>query len=77
MKWYNNWKLIGLASLGLGLAPFYPEPHLWGKIKWILGGAEGMTTMDWVDVAQHGLPFLFLFRLVIITLKNKLTTPKN
>jgi len=27
-----------LLCATLGLAPFFPEPHLWGKIKWILGG---------------------------------------
>ena len=35
-----------IASLTLGLAPFSPEPHIWGKLKWILGGANGMQLMD-------------------------------
>lgn len=33
--------------LTLGLAPYIPEPHIWGKIKWVLGGAVGMRPMDW------------------------------
>jgi hypothetical protein len=49
-----------LLSLTLGLAPFVPEPHIWGKIKWIAGGAVGMQFMDWVDVVQHGFPFVWL-----------------
>jgi hypothetical protein len=52
----------------LGLAPFFPEPHIWGKIKWIAGGAEGMQAADWFDVLFHGLPFLLLLRLLIIKL---------
>lgn len=76
MKWHNNWKTVGLISLGLGLAPFYPEPHLWGKIKWIIGGAEGMSTMDWLDVVQHGAPFLLLIRLMIISVRNKVRASK-
>ena len=39
-----------LASLTLGLAPFVPEPHLFGKIRWVLGGAEGMAGQDWFDL---------------------------
>ncbi len=49
-----------LGSLMLGLAPFYPEPHLFGKIRWVLGGAHGMAAMDWFDLAMHGAPVVFL-----------------
>ena len=49
-----------LLCLTLGLAPFVPEPHIWGKIKWIYGGANGMTAMDWFDVVLHGSPFIYL-----------------
>lgn len=34
----NNWRFVILLSLTLGLAPFVPEPHIFGKVKWILGG---------------------------------------
>jgi len=40
----------------LGLAPFLPEPHIWGKLKWLFGGAEGMQFMDWVDLFLNGTP---------------------
>ena len=49
-----------LASLTLGLAPFVPEPHLVGKIRWVLGGAEGMGLIDWGDLAMHGAPWIWL-----------------
>ena len=62
----NNWKLIILLCLTLGLAPFFPEPHIWGKLKWIAGGAEGMTLKDWFDVAIHGIPFILLIRIVFV-----------
>lgn len=54
-----------LLCLTLGLAPFVPEPHLWGKIKWIYGGANGMTAMDWFDVALHGSPFIYLIYKIL------------
>ena len=49
-----------LASLTLGLAPFTPEPHVVGKIRWVMGGAVGMTAMDWGDLAMHGAPWVWL-----------------
>ena len=46
----KNLGLIALLSVTLGLAPFNPEPHIWGKIKWIQGGAKGMQLIDWWDI---------------------------
>jgi hypothetical protein len=68
MKPYNNLKLVILLCLTLGLAPFFPEPHIWGKLKWILGGANGMTAKDWFDVGLHGFPFILLIRIIFIKL---------
>jgi hypothetical protein len=47
-------------SLTLGLAPFTPEPHLFGKLRWVAGGAVGMGLMDWFDLAMHGAPWVWL-----------------
>lgn len=66
----NNWKLVILLCLTLGLAPFLPEPHLLGKIKWIAGGAVGMTLKDWFDVLLHGFPFLLLIRILIVKIRS-------
>ncbi|MCK0108928.1 hypothetical protein MWU58_06465 [Flavobacteriaceae bacterium S0825] len=71
MKLLNDWKLIIIACLTLGLAPFFPEPHIVGKIKWIAGGAVGMKPMDWFDVVLHGFPFILLIRLLLIKLTKK------
>ena len=62
---YKNTKLWLLASLTLGLAPFFPEPHIWGKLKWIVGGGafsgdHPMQFMDWFDVLLHGSPWVML-----------------
>lgn len=65
---YKNNKtllLIILACLTLGLAPFTPEPHLWGKLKWLAGGANGMQLIDYWDTLMHGAPFLMLFYWLI------------
>ena len=49
-----------ILSLTLGLAPFVPEPHLVGKLRWLAGGAVGMTAGDWFDLLMHGTPWLWL-----------------
>ena len=71
MKLLNDVRLILLLCLTLGLAPFFPEPHLWGKLKWIAGGANGMQLKDWFDVVMHGLPWVLLVRVIIVKLISK------
>ncbi|SOE21308.1 hypothetical protein SAMN06298216_1781 [Spirosomataceae bacterium TFI 002] len=60
-----------LLSLTLGLAPFTPEPHIWGKLKWIAGGGNGMQFMDYFDLFQHGAPWVWLIFVLIRELKPK------
>ncbi len=71
MNPFNNWKLVLLLCLTLGLAPFFPEPHIVGKLKWIVGGANGMQAMDWFDTLIHGFPFILLIRITILKLNSK------
>lgn len=62
----DNWKLWLVVSLTLGLAPFVPEPHIVGKLRWLMGGAVGMKPIDWFDLVQHGFPFVLLFRALFV-----------
>ncbi|WP_435413728.1 hypothetical protein [Psychroserpens mesophilus] len=71
MNLLNNFKLIVVLCLTLGLAPFFPEPHVWGKLKWIAGGATGMQLMDWFDALFHGVPWLLLIRIIVIKFFSK------
>lgn len=77
MKFLDDWRIVLLLCLTLGLAPFSPEPHIWGKLKWIAGGAHGMQLMDWVDVLQHGIPFVLLFRLLLVKAMAYFSTGKD
>ncbi|MEX0967056.1 MAG: hypothetical protein WD077_07450 [Bacteroidia bacterium] len=72
MKTLNNWVIILFLCFTLGLMPYTPEPHLWGKIKWIAGGAVGMQFTDWMDFLMHGFPFLLLLRLASMKLYGKI-----
>ena len=71
MNIFNDWRILILLCLTLGLAPFFPEPHLWGKLKWIVGGAVGMTPKDYFDVVLHGFPFVLLIRRVFVAIRKK------
>lgn len=71
MKFFKNFKIIILLCLTLGLAPFFTEPHIWGKIKWIAGGAKGMQLIDWFDVVLHGFPFVLLIIALFLKLTKK------
>lgn len=68
----DDWKLVVLLCLTLGLLPYYPEPHLWGKIRWVAGGARGMAPMDWFDLVLHGLPWILLLRLLLLKVRKAL-----
>ena len=66
MKPWNDLRIIIFACLTLGLAPFFPEPHIWGKLRWVAGGPVGMSLMDWFDLAFHGLPWVLLVRVLLV-----------
>lgn len=72
----NSWKTVLIVCFTLGLAPFVPEPHIWGKVKWVAGGAKGMALMDWGDLLFHGFPWILAFRLGILEIKNRLKVMK-
>ena len=59
-----------LMSLTLGLAPFSPEPHIWGKLKWIAGGGNGMQLMDYLDLLLHGAPWVYLIVSIVLFIKD-------
>ncbi|UKN01072.1 hypothetical protein K6119_15180 [Paracrocinitomix mangrovi] len=69
----KNISVFLIASLTLGLAPFAPEPHIWGKLKWIAGGAVGMQPMDWFDTLMHGTPWILLLLALLFKLKSIIT----
>ena len=71
MKPLKDLKIAVLLCLTLGLAPFSPEPHVWGKLKWVFGGAKGMQLIDWFDLIMHGFPFVLLIWLITIKIFKK------
>ena len=56
-----------------GLLPFSTEPHIVGKVRWVMGGAVGMQPMDYFDLFLHGSPFVYLAYVLIKMLKESLS----
>ena len=50
-----------ILVLILGFAPFTPEPHLFGKIRWAIGVGSGMAALDIFDLVLHAAPCIWLF----------------
>jgi hypothetical protein len=53
------WNIAILAALTLGLAPFFPEPHIWEKLKMLASGTL-VRPVDIFDFLMHGAPGLLL-----------------
>ena len=51
------WTVVILLCLTLGLAPFFPEPHIWEKLKMIAAGTLSRP-IDIFDLLMHGAPFI-------------------
>jgi len=53
-----------LAALTLGLAPFFPEPHLWEKLKMLVAGTL-VRPLDIFDLMLHAAPWAVLIAKLI------------
>jgi len=53
-----------LAALALGLAPFFPEPHLWEKLKMLASGTL-TRPIDIFDLVMHAAPVVLLILKLI------------
>jgi len=52
-----SWPIVVVLCLTLGLAPFFPEPHIWEKLKMLFAG-DLRRPIDILDIVYHGLPWL-------------------
>ena len=66
MSWLDKLPLavcVGFAVL-LGLAPFFPEPHIWEKLKMLMAGTL-TRPLDIFDLLWHVAPFVVLILKLI------------
>ena len=61
--------LIVIACLTIGLAPFFPIPHVWEKLTLLAQGALSRP-IDIFDLLLHGTPWvLLILRLLLVRSK--------
>jgi len=66
LEWTSkfSWSLVILGSLTLGLAPYYPQPHLLEKLGMLFSGALSRP-IDIFDLFLHGFfPVLLVLKSV-------------
>jgi hypothetical protein len=61
VRWLDQIPLVALivVALGLGLAPFVPEPHLVEKLRMLVRG-DLIRPIDIFDLLLHGTPTVLL-----------------
>jgi len=65
------WPIVILFCFTLGLAPFYPVPHLFEKISMLIKGTL-QRPIDIFDLVFHGLPFLILLLKIVRDVQTKM-----
>ena len=68
--------ILIVMSLTLGLAPFFPEPHLFEKIKMLANG-ELHKPIDIFDMLMHATPWLLLFIKLGLLMRGKSAASEN
>lgn len=59
------WVVLVLGTLTLGLAPFFPQPHLFEKIQMLING-ELSRSIDIFDLFLHGaFPLLLIVKIAL------------
>ena len=54
-----SWPVLIFLCLTLGLSPFFPEPHIWEKLKMLAAGTL-VRPLDMFDLLLHALPWALL-----------------
>ena len=70
MKNLLNYQFLIPMVLLLGLAPFYPQPHIVEKLRMLLAGTL-KKPIDIFDLFWHALPFMLLAYRIVIDLKQR------
>jgi hypothetical protein len=73
----DDWKFILAACLTLGLAPYYPTPHILTRGIWLLEGAQGGDWLDWLDLLVHAAPWILLGRLFALGIYRRVYPAKR
>ncbi len=65
-----SWPIVLILCATIGLSPYFPEPHLWEKLKMLFAGTLA-APIDIFDLAMHGAPFALLLAKAARDLRKK------
>ena len=71
MKNLLSYPILMPIALLLGLAPYYPQPHVVEKLKMLLAGTL-QKPIDVFDLCWHAWPFALLALRMLLDLRLKL-----
>ncbi len=54
-----NWPILIVACATICLAPLFPEPHVWEKLRMMVQG-NLILAIDWFDLLMHGTPWVLV-----------------
>jgi hypothetical protein len=54
-----NWPILIVACATIGLAPLFPEPHVWEKLRMMVQG-NLILAIDWFDLLMHDTPWVLV-----------------
>lgn len=60
-----DYVMLVILCLTLGLSPFFPEPHIWEKLKMLAQGVL-VKPLDIFDLFFHGLPWIALIAKIVL-----------
>ena len=64
-----SYPILIIACLTLGLAPFFPQPHIVEKIRMLLAGTLSKP-IDIFDLLMHAAPFILLLIKVVSDMRS-------
>jgi hypothetical protein len=70
-------KLALILCITIGLTPYYPVPHSYEKLKWLLEGGNNMLMLDYFDLIFSNLPWLYLLGSVIYFYRRRAKTKQE
>lgn len=65
-----EYKFLVPVALLLGLAPFYPQPHIVEKVGMLISGTL-QKPLDIFDLLWHAWPFLLIAWRLVLDLKGR------
>ena len=68
MQSFLSYPILILFCLTLGLAPFFPKPHIVEKLQMLFSGTLSRP-VDIFDLLMHAIPFVLLGYKIITDLR--------